>query len=90
MKVKKSFMLREVAGHFIVVPVGVASLEFNGVITLNQTGAFMWKALEEDITEEDLIQKVMEEYDVKEDLVKKDVKKFLEKLQTNHLLEEST
>lgn len=87
MKVKKNFMLRQVAGHYIVVPVGVASLEFNGVITLNETGAFMWKSLEEEIAKADLIRKVMDEYDVDEAQVITDVDNFIEKLKNNSLLD---
>lgn len=40
MKVKQGFMLREIANNYVVVPVGKAAIDFNGIITLNQTGAF--------------------------------------------------
>ena len=42
MKIKEGFILREVAGNYIVVAVGSAVKQFNGVITLNETGAFLW------------------------------------------------
>jgi len=46
MKVKEGYMLREVAGNSVVVAVGKATLDFNGLITLNSTGTFLWKLLE--------------------------------------------
>ena len=50
MKIKDGFILREVAGSFVVVAVGKRAGEFNGVINLNQTSAFMWRMLEKGAT----------------------------------------
>ena len=46
MKVKDGFGLRAIAGSNIVVPVGAATAQFNGMITLNDSGAFLWRELE--------------------------------------------
>ena len=59
MKIKSDFMLREVAGYYVVVPVGSGALDFNGVINLNESGATLWKAMENDITEEGLVDVLM-------------------------------
>lgn len=80
MKIKDGFKLREVAGNFIVVATGKASKEFNGMINLNETGAFLWKKLENNANEEDLVKALLEEYDVTEDVAKKGVKSFLDKV----------
>ena len=40
MKIKEGYLLREVAGSNIVVPIGEGELNFSGVITLNDVGAF--------------------------------------------------
>ncbi len=80
MKIKDGFILREVAGSFIVVAVGDAVKTFNGIITLNETGAFLWKALEQGATEEELLKALLEEYDVDESVAKEHVKKFIAKL----------
>lgn len=40
MKIKEGFAKRNIAGSEIVVPVGKKALEFNGMVTLNETGAF--------------------------------------------------
>lgn len=80
MKIKNGFILREVAGSFIVVAVGEAVKEFKGIINLNETGAFLWKILESGATEEQLVAKLLEEYDVDEKTAAEDVGKFINKL----------
>ena len=80
MKITDGFILREVAGNFIVVAVGNAVKDFNGVITLNEVGAFLWKKLEGGATEEDLVDALLSEYEVEKDVAEADVKKFVDKL----------
>lgn len=41
MKIKKGFVLRSVVGSRVVVPMGNEAINFNGMITLNETGLFM-------------------------------------------------
>ena len=80
MKTKNGFMLRNVAGRDIVVAVGAASMDFNGIISLNETGAFLWKILQNGSDEKSLIDALLLEYDVSEDIAKKDVQVFIAKL----------
>ena len=42
MKIKKGFAKRNIAGSEIVVPIGKKAKEFNGMITLNESGSFLW------------------------------------------------
>lgn len=87
MRIKEGFMLREVAGDTVVVPIGKATLDFNGMITLNETGAFLWKLLQSGATEDELIQAMLKEYDAEESVINKDVKSFITKLEGAGLLE---
>ena len=80
-------MLREVAGYYVVVPVGEGSLNFNGVINLNESGAFLWKAMENDVTEEGLVSALLGEYDVPEDRAKADVAAFIKKMKEANLID---
>lgn len=80
MKLKEGYLLREVAGNYIVVAVGSAVKEFNGVINLNESAAFLWKQLSEDKTEEELVNALLGEYEVTREIAEKDVKAFVEKL----------
>lgn len=86
MKIEKSFVLREIAGEYIIVPTGNTALDFNGLITVNEVGMFLWNLLQNDVTEEDLIRKTMDEYEVDRETVKGDIAEFLEKLRTNGIL----
>ena len=88
MKIKKGFTVRNIAGSDIVVPVGNAEKIFNGLITLNESGAFFWNALLKDTTVDEVVKKVTSEYDVDEERAKADVEKFIEQLRENNLIEE--
>ena len=52
MKIEKDFILREIAGDYVIVPTGKTALEFNGLITVNELGAFIWEKLQQETTEE--------------------------------------
>lgn len=80
MKIKEGFILREVAGSFIVVAVGEAVKTYNGVITLNETSAFLWNKLIKGATEEELVDALLNEYEVEKEDAVKGVKSFINKL----------
>ncbi len=87
MKIKSGFAKREIAGSIIVVPVGKTSLEFNGMITLNESGSFFWDCFTNDITVDDAVKMITDEYDVDEDRARADIEKFVKMLEDNNLLE---
>lgn len=78
MKTKKGFMLRTVADKHIVVPIGTASVEFNGLITLNETGAFLWERLSKGATYDELLSALLSEYDVSEADARKGLDAFIQ------------
>lgn len=80
MKINEGFMLREVAGNFVVVPVGKASENFRGVINLNEIGAFIWRKIESGLAEDEIANALTEEYNVSLEQAKEDVNKFINKL----------
>ena len=88
MKIKSGFAKRNIAGSEIVVPVGNKAMEFNGMITLNESGGFFWDCLVEGCTKEQLLSKVLLEYEVTEQKASEDIDKFLDMLRENNLLEE--
>ena len=87
MKIKQGFILREVADSFLVVAVGDAVKQFNGVINLNETGAFLWRLLEKGATEVELKTALLNEYDVDGETAARDIKAFLEKLENANLVD---
>lgn len=82
MKIKLQFVTREIAGDTLLVPVGKTSLDLNGMLTLNEIGAEIWKMLPEAENEEAIVQNILAEYDAQEDTVRTDVHEFLEKLRS--------
>ncbi len=87
MKLKDGFVLRQVAGSYVVVAVGLQTLDFKGMIRLNETGAFLWKQLAENIcTEESLVSAMTKEYDVDHTTAVNDVTAFVKSLQEADLL----
>ena len=87
MKIKEGFVLRNVADATIVVPTGKASLDFNGMITLNETGAFLWRLLESDTDEEAMLAAMLNEFDVGEETARAGIARFVAKLNSEGLLE---
>ena len=87
MKIKEGFLLRNVAGNNVVVPIGEATLNFNGMMSLNETGAFLFEKLIEGTNKEQLIKDLMAEYGVDETLATKDVEKFILKIESEDLFE---
>ena len=87
MKIKEDFLRRKVADCYVVVPVGKATVDFNGMMNLNETGAFLWEKLENDTTKEELLKAMLDEYEVTEDIAKKDIDNFITKLKDGNLLE---
>ncbi len=87
MKLRDGYLLRKVAGKNIVVSVG-SDVEFNGMLTLNDTGVFFWELLKKDTTKEEMLAKILEEYDVSTDEASCDLEDFLTKLKEAKLLED--
>lgn len=88
MKIKEGYLLREVAGSSVVIPLGKSSVDFNGMITLSETGAFLWKKIEQGADEKELVAALLEEYDIDEETAKTDTKAFLKKLRDAELVTE--
>ena len=89
MRINKEFVLREIAGEYIIIPTGSTVLEFNGLITVNEVGVAIWKMLQEEVTVDQLVQGILAEYEVEEKVAREDVKEFLQTLVEGGILAES-
>ena len=85
MKLKDGFILRNVAGETVVLPVG-SGLDLNMMITLNDTGAFLWEQLGNETDEAALVAALLKEYDVDEATARSAVSAFVKKLSDNGFL----
>ncbi|MEE0674749.1 MAG: PqqD family protein [Ruminococcus sp.] len=87
MRIKKDFVLRKVADVYVVVPVNSLTLDFNGIINLNETGAFLFKLLQNGADKQELVNKLLEEYEVEPEKASADIDVFLEKVKDADILE---
>ena len=85
MKIKEGFVLQDIAGDTVVLPTGDAA-DLNMMITLNDTGRFLWERMTEETTEEALVQALLGEYDVDAQTAADSVAVFVEKLKQNGFL----
>lgn len=88
MKIKNEYIMRKIAGETVIVPVGDAAARFSGMITLNETGEFIWTFLQEENSEDGLLNAMLEEFEVDKDRASADIASFLEILRKNNMLEE--
>jgi len=86
MKLDKTFVLRKIADDYVIVPVGATAVDFNGIITVNDTGAFLWEQLKEEKTIDDLVNAMLDEYDIDEDTARTDVNEFINVLKEKDIL----
>jgi hypothetical protein len=86
MKVKDNLILREIAGSWIIVPVGEMVVEFNGMMNLSESGAFLWKRLVNGAEMNELLAALLSEYDTDEETAKNDLQEFINQLQSKGLL----
>lgn len=80
MKLKFNFAIQQVTDFWAAVPVGADAKRYNGVMSLNETARDMMEFLREDITEEDLVQKMLQTYEVDEDTLRPQVHDFVKQL----------
>ncbi len=88
MKIKKGFLMREVAGENVVIAVGEAAIQFKGMIRLNPTGAFLWKLLETDTDEAAMVDAMLDAYETDKETAEKDIRAFIDAIRTAGLLDE--
>lgn len=79
MKLKDGFILRTVAGETVVLPAAGVT-DFDMMITLNDTGKFLWERLAVGAEEADLVKDLLAEYDVTEEVAAKSVSAFVARL----------
>ena len=87
MKIKEGYVLRQVAGLWVVLPLAEETVNFNGMIKLNDCGALLWKELEQGCDLEGLVDAVLAEYRVDREQAQADAEKFLENLSAVGCLE---
>ena len=86
LKLDKEYVLRQIGDDYVIVPVGKAALDFNGMITVKETGAFLWEQLVKGTSKEGLLETLMETYEVTQEEAERDIDEFLDVLYKNNIL----
>lgn len=86
MKINGEFILREVAGETILVPVGDTALRFNGIITLEPVGTRIWQGLEAGKDRETILTEILDTFEVEPEVASADLDAFLQQLRDNDFL----
>ena len=80
MKLSEKFVLRQVAGNWVVLPLSDATVNFNGMLKLNESGVLLWRLLEQGKDREALAEMLTTVYDVSLEEALSDVDEFVNKL----------
>lgn len=76
MKLKENFVLRRVLNNWVVLPLGAATVDFNGILNLNDSGALLWQRLEQGAGREELADALTSQYEVSRAQALADVDEF--------------
>lgn len=87
MRASKDMILREIAGEFILIPVGKAALKIHGMINLSESAAFIWNMLQNDCAEDALVDALLTEYDIDRETAVCDVREFIDQMNEVGILE---
>ena len=87
MKLKDGFVMRTIAGKDIALPSG-DELDLNVMITLNETGKYIWKQLETETTIDQIVEKILRDYRVIPDVARNYVEEFIDTLRSHGFIEE--
>ena len=78
MRLVEGFRLRDVMGQATVIGEGAGQVNFNKLITLNESAAFLWRSVEgQDFDAESVAELLVEEYGIDADMARKDAEAIL-------------
>ncbi len=88
MKLKYNFVIREIDSTTIAVAIGEDALNFNGMIKLNETGAFIFALLFNDITLQEITDKLATQYGITQEKAMDETLSYIQYLQDEDLIVE--
>ncbi len=86
MKAQSGFVLRNLAGEYVLAPVGDQIKSYDALVVMNELSAFLWDRLQRDVSRQDLLSAVLDEYDVEEETCARDIDAVLAKMRAIGLL----
>ncbi len=88
MKTSNEFIMREIAGEYVLVPIGKRALTFQGLVTMNEVGALIWEMMEKESDIDQIVSGILDEYEVDEQTAIKDVLDFIGFLKDCQIIED--
>lgn len=86
MEIKNEYIMRNIAGDDVLVPIGKTINNFNGLIILNEMAKFIWEKMPQAKDEEELLNYILDEYEVEREVAKADLDEFLEMLKKENII----
>ena len=86
MEIKNEYIMRNIAGDDVLVPIGKTINNFNGLIILNEMAKFIWEKMPQAKDEEELLNYILDEYEVEREVAKSDLDEFLEMLKKENII----
>ena len=77
MKAKENFVVRNVVDEYILMPTNENIGKFDGTVMLNEVSAFIWTQLQQETTEDVIVQAILGEFEVDRETAAKDLKALL-------------
>lgn len=91
MRIKNNYILKTIGENIIVVPLKEEALRFNGIISLNQSGKFLFETLQNnDLNKDELLKIVLDKYEVDKAVAMKDIESFIKQCMDNKLFDENS
>lgn len=87
MRIKQGFVMRDVAGQAVAIATGEASKSFHGMVKLNDTGADIWRGVEEGLAEAAIAERIAAKYEVDPERAREDVDAFIARMREAGLVE---
>lgn len=88
MKTSNEFIMREIAGEYVLVPIGKRALTFQSLVTMNEVGALIWEMMEKESDIDQIVSGILDEYEVDEQTARKDVLDFIGFLKDCQIIED--
>ena len=88
MRIKEGFTLRSICGESVVIGEGLSQVNFNKMLSLNESAAFLWEKVQgKDFTPEDMVTLLTDHYDVSEERARQDIDNLLKVWQEQGVIE---
>ena len=88
MKIRSGYMLRKVMDMTVIMSIGSETYTPNQIMSLNETGAFLWEKLEKGADKQVLVDSLVADYEIDNATADSDVDEFLNQLREKGLIEE--